>query len=98
MELLTNALLIYGVYAVTRDGKLFGFLPKGYYLAKPIYDCTVCMSSVWGTIYYLNTHQPQNSFAFVLAVFLHCLKLAGFVYLFETCIIETIEYLKIKLR
>lgn len=98
MGLLINVLIIYGVYAVTREGKLWGFMPKGYYLVKPIYDCTVCMSSFWGVIYYLNIYQSQPTFSFALATLFHCLKLAGFIYLFESYVIEILEYLKIKLK
>lgn len=52
MLFIINVLVIWGVYASTRDGNIINLesapLPK--WAAKPLYNCPFCMSSVWGSV------------------------------------------------
>ena len=50
--IIVNCLLIWGIYGSTRNGELFNLenLPLPQWMAKPLYDCPFCMSSVWGSI------------------------------------------------
>lgn len=54
--LVFNALIIWGVFYVTASGMIFGFVDRilpGRWIRKPLFDCPVCMSSVWGGLGYL---------------------------------------------
>jgi hypothetical protein len=48
--LILNALAIWGFFAATRKEELFNLemAPLPEWLAKPLYNCPFCMSSVWG--------------------------------------------------
>lgn len=65
-----NSLLILGIYAIFSKGMIFGFVsdwletkpPIYHKIAKPIIWCVTCMSSVWGSVFYLFVLQNQVSF------------------------------------
>jgi hypothetical protein len=50
--ILINSLVIWGIFAATRDGMIFNLesLPLPNWLSYPLYECPVCMSSVWGSV------------------------------------------------
>jgi len=56
-----TALFIVGISISLQDGMIFGFVRRSLdkfmipdLIAKPLYDCAICMSSVWSvTVYYL---------------------------------------------
>lgn len=86
--LILNSLFIWGFFAATRKDELFNLedapLPK--WLAKPLYNCPFCMSSVWGVIgFYLFLQMPP--FVGELWGFgwyylpIYCIQLCGFNYL-----------------
>lgn len=60
IELLAmNCFLIWGIFAITQEGKLL-YKPKLFFeacisqvLAKPLFNCPTCMSSFWGTVFYI---------------------------------------------
>lgn len=59
---LITSLIITGIYTSTWDGMIFGRFRAWMdgrmnpFIAKPIYSCTICMSSVWGTLIYISAH------------------------------------------
>jgi len=80
--LIINCLVIFGVYAVTREGMLLEKISKllvkvfGEFYSKPFTECPTCMSSIWGTLFY---------FVFVSQGFLlwpfYLLALAGLIHI-----------------
>lgn len=55
---LKTSLIISAIHVSLWDGMIFGKLgnylslklsnKRGQYLAKPLYDCIICMASIWG--------------------------------------------------
>lgn len=86
---LITVLVIYGIHAITRDGMLLGGLymkilfilskrikhPEK--ILKPLFDCTPCMASVYGTISYVLYIGFTDPLTYVVWVF----SLCGFNYI-----------------
>lgn len=60
-----------------------------YYLSKPLYSCSICMSSVWGAVFVYFSEMTQYGIISSMFV-IHVVLVAGLNYL----IAETIENLK----
>ncbi len=82
--LIPNSLFILGVfYLCTHDGLIGKYLSQKYTnLTKPFYKCTPCMSSVYGSLFYLSFLIYQYTrieltdvvfMAFMMPIYLICL-------------------------
>ena len=80
--LIVNCLVIFAVYALTREGMLLGkvgaWIEKtiGEYWSKPLISCPPCMASVHGTWFYLLLVGDLNWFLLV-----YVLALCGLTYI-----------------
>ena len=69
-----TSLAIIMIYATTKEGMIASFVPPllwwlPSWLKKPLYECPVCMCSVWGSIFFLLTPlHPIQYPVFILAV------------------------------
>lgn len=57
-HVITCSLFCVGFHAVTGEGMLLEFVVKPlkkapYWIKKPVYSCPPCMSSFWGTLYFV---------------------------------------------
>ena len=88
---LITVLVIYGVHAVTEPGMILsGMYQKIFYtlsrkmkdpskILKPLFDCTPCMASVYGTISFFMVDSFPTPLVFSLVVWVF--SLCGFNYL-----------------
>lgn len=81
-QILINALAIVGLYSVSREGFLLYSLkliiektPMLKKLEKPLINCALCMSSIWGATYYIYS---GNRYVDLVA---HILAVAGSIYI-----------------
>lgn|ERR1700741_1574231 len=80
-HIIINSLIIIGIHITCWPDMLFeaianeldGLLPP--WLRKPLYDCVMCMSSIWGFSYLLCIH--PNCIDSVLKVIAHILAVCG---------------------
>lgn len=89
LEVIKCSLIITAIYACFWDGMIFGNIRAWmderipYMLRKPIYDCIICMSSLWGTSYYIIQFDfnLKNYIEFILQVAGLNVLILGIVYL-----------------
>lgn len=77
-QLLISCLILTGIHICFWDGMILWRLKKylcclPYFIQKPLFDCLICMASVWGTVLYFGYW--YNDFSFQWIVFI--LALAG---------------------
>ncbi len=87
-----TVLVIYGVHASTREGMLLNklwilcfnvldrFTKKPEWYLKPLFDCTPCMASVYGSIMYLAVYGLETG------IVIWVLSLTGFNYILNKII------------
>lgn len=84
INILQAALIIVGFQACTHVGMILFFVRRlgdeylNYYVRKMLYGCLVCMSSLYGTIYYLLTYEFHMKH-YLLFIF----SLAGILYIID---------------
>lgn len=93
-QFIVTVFLIYGIHASTREDMIFSFLWRWVFIGmtrmqikpthvlKPLFDCTPCMASVWGTIAFWVWELPYGFLGWLTWVF----TLAGFNYLINKLI------------
>ena len=91
LHFLITVLFIYGVHATTRDGMIFSFaymkvfytltrwMDKPELILKPLFDCTPCMASIYGTISFFVYGSFQGLILLSLVVWVFAL--CGFNYI-----------------
>lgn len=90
-----NALIILIIYFLFQPGMLlFGFskvlsrLP--WLLRKPLFECMICMSSVWGITYFLYKQHTHTQLFLSKTIFLslaeHVLVLGGIMVILDSAI------------
>lgn len=74
ISLLPASLFIYGVNILFQEGHLLEKLGEWMrskwpnWITKPLYDCSICMASLWGSIafvaigYFFGVHLPLKQF------------------------------------
>ena len=96
LQFTITALVIYGVKASTSTGMILEFIPIWtiklltkflndryvHYLLKPLFDCTPCMASIYGTISYWCYYPGPSVDGWVVWVF----ALSGFNYILNKVI------------
>lgn len=81
--LLLNLLLIFGIWKLFQVDEVFGkagdWMTKriGDHWVKPLFDCPACMSSVWGTAFFVATFHVMPVWVEWWMLPLHCLVLCG---------------------
>lgn len=100
LHFIITVLVIYGVHASTREGMIFSGVymrvlffvgrwgNKPERILKPLFDCTPCMASFYGTISFfmvlsparLAVNDPQ-AFQYVLSWMIWVFALSGFNYI-----------------
>ena len=98
LHFLITVLFIYGIHASTRDGMIFSdaYFRLFYFISrwtskpervlKPLFDCTPCMASFYGTISFFIAFPPSalaitNHWAFVMMWVIWVFALSGFNYI-----------------
>lgn len=99
-NIIINTLAIAGLYAVSMDGFLLAVLrrfiqgtPIINIISKPLISCALCMSSIWGAMYYLFHGSYWFDFVF------HILSVAGAMYILTNVVAlvkQATTYLDIK--
>lgn len=100
-SVISNSLLILGINCLFWPGMLLFKLVKPLsklpeLLRKPLFECMICMSSVWGTVFFLHhshtsvvallSHIRNFDFVFLLPLIAHVLKVCGFNVILDSCI------------
>jgi hypothetical protein len=78
MEIILSSLIITGIFASVQEGMIFfplkQFLNRylsnryGKFIAKPLYDCLTCMSSIHGTWLYFAVNCELNYLIYIFAL------------------------------
>ena len=58
IHIITISLSVIGAYVAMKDGMILQFIPRilrnaPWWVKKPVFDCPVCMASVWGITFSL---------------------------------------------
>jgi hypothetical protein len=84
LSIFLNSLIIIGIFYSFGEEQVFGKvgaqlqLVLGEFWSKPALACPVCMSSVWGTLFFLLKTVPFNPFDYII----HILALAGLIVIY----------------
>ena len=87
-----NSLIIVAIHACFWPGMIFNCIRKRLtklpdVIKKPLYDCMICMSSIWGIVYFAFS-QPANIpiETYALRLTLHVLIVCGINVVLDSCI------------
>ena len=100
LHFIITVLVIYGVHASTREGMIFSglymrvlffvsrFTDNQVKVLKPLFDCTPCMASFYGTISFFMVLSPSRlavndpqAFQYVISWVIWVFALSGFNYI-----------------
>lgn len=74
---------IIGLYKITRDGYIWDFMQTWNirpWIKKPLFNCPVCMSSVWGTVFFIPLNHSPVFFEILFNYITFIVSLAGLTY------------------
>lgn len=89
-----NSILILGVHSLFLPSMILFKLVKPLsklptFLRKPLYECLICMSSIWGILFFVainNISLTSNWSAISKPLILHVLEVCGFNVILDSCV------------
>ncbi len=96
-KIVENALFVLGIHVLFWDGMVLSWAKKylsalPVFLRKPLYECAVCMSSLWGVLFYFKGVDDAKLFFYKIDARLsmdcvvHLLSLCGLMVIIDSAI------------
>lgn len=84
ITLIVNSLFIFGLKYSTQPSEILGKLGTWstrvlpYWISKPLFGCLMCMSSIWGLVFFVATKGVLHTYDYGVITLVYIIALCGF--------------------